>query len=125
MQARAAATLEGSPVVPADEGGVATAGGGTGSAGGGVGLADFGMLHVEERRAGLSRELGWRFWLSRRSERPYARRVVNPVIVRTGARSYEVVIGPGILEQAGLLISRKLKGPQCAVVTDENVAAFY
>ena len=51
--------------------------------------------------------------------------MVNPVIVRTGARSYDVVIGPGILEQAGLLISRKLKGPQCAVVTDENVAAFY
>jgi hypothetical protein len=61
MQASAAATLEGRPVVPAPEVGVAAAEGGAGSAGGGVGLTDFGMLHLEERRAGLSRELGWRF----------------------------------------------------------------
>jgi 3-dehydroquinate synthase len=51
--------------------------------------------------------------------------VVNPVIVRTGAQSYEVVIGPGILDQAGQLISQKLKGPACALVTDDNVAALF
>ena len=61
MQASAAATLEGRPVVPAAEVGVAAAGGGVGSAGGGVGLTDFGMLHLEERRAGLSRELAGAF----------------------------------------------------------------
>jgi 3-dehydroquinate synthase len=51
--------------------------------------------------------------------------VVNPVIVRTGTQSYEVVIAPGVLEQAGLLISQKLKGPECALVTDDNVAALF
>ena len=35
------------------------------------------------------------------------------------------MIGPGVLEQAGLLISQKLKGPACALVTDDNVAALF
>lgn len=51
--------------------------------------------------------------------------MVNSVIVRTGTQSYEVVIGPGVLEQAGLLISQKLKGTECALVTDDNVAALF
>ena len=53
IQASAAATFEGRPVVPAA--GVGFAGGG------GVGATDFGMLHLEERRAGLSRELDGAF----------------------------------------------------------------
>lgn len=51
--------------------------------------------------------------------------MLNPVIVRTGTQSYEVVIGPGALDQAGLLISQKLKRPECALVTDDNVAALF
>jgi 3-dehydroquinate synthase len=51
--------------------------------------------------------------------------VVNPVIVRTGTQSYEVIIGPGVLEQAGLLISQQLRAPECALVTDDNVAALF
>ena len=35
------------------------------------------------------------------------------------------MIGPGVLEQAGLLICQKLKGPACALVTDDNVAALF
>ena len=50
---------------------------------------------------------------------------MNRVTVRTGAQSYEVVIGPGVLEQSGRLISGKLDGPACALVTDDNVAALY
>jgi 3-dehydroquinate synthase len=65
------------------------------------------------------------FWLSRHSDRRYPRRVVNPILVRAGAQSYEVIIGPGVLEQAGLFISQKLKGPECALVTDDNVAALF
>ncbi len=51
--------------------------------------------------------------------------MVNRVNVRTGTQSYEVVIGPGVLEQAGRLISEKLDGPVCALVTDDNVAALF
>lgn len=35
------------------------------------------------------------------------------------------MIGAGILSQAGSLIARKLKGPACAVISDENVAGFF
>ena len=49
----------------------------------------------------------------------------NPVIVRTGTQSYEVVIGSGLLEQTGALIAERLKGPGCALVADENVAALF
>ena len=33
--------------------------------------------------------------------------------------------GQELLEQAGLLISQKLKGPDCALVSDDNVAALF
>ena len=51
--------------------------------------------------------------------------MVNPVIVRLGTQSYEIVIAPGLLEQAGPLISQKLKGRKCALVSDDNVAALF
>jgi 3-dehydroquinate synthase len=50
---------------------------------------------------------------------------VNPVIVRTGTQSYDVVIGSELLEQTGALVSQKLKGPACALVSDDNVAALF
>ena len=51
--------------------------------------------------------------------------MVNPVIVQTGTQRYDVVIGSGLVEQTGALISQKLKGPDCALVTDDNVAALF
>ena len=50
---------------------------------------------------------------------------MNPVIVRAGEQSYEVVIGSELLAQTGVLVSRKLKGPACAIVSDDNVAALF
>jgi 3-dehydroquinate synthase len=50
---------------------------------------------------------------------------VNPVIVRAGEQSYDVVVGSRLLEQTGALISQRLKGPACAVVSDDNVAALF
>lgn len=35
------------------------------------------------------------------------------------------MIGAGILSQAGSLIARKLKGPACAIISDENVAGLF
>ncbi len=47
------------------------------------------------------------------------------VIVDLGARSYPIVIGPGLLERAGSLIAGHLRRPKTAIVTDENVAALH
>ena len=42
--------------------------------------------------------------------------------VALGDRSYDVFIGPGLLAQAGALISARLGKVKCGIVTDENVA---
>ncbi|MFZ4808441.1 MAG: 3-dehydroquinate synthase [Hyphomicrobiaceae bacterium] len=44
------------------------------------------------------------------------------VRVALGDRAYDVVIGPGLLGEAGTSIADRLHG-RCAIVTDENVAA--
>ncbi len=50
---------------------------------------------------------------------------MNPVIVRAGAQSYDVVVGSQILGQTGALIREKLRGPGCAIISDDNVAALF
>ena len=50
---------------------------------------------------------------------------MNPIRVRAGERTYEVLAGAGLLSRVGELIGPKLKGPVCAIVSDENVAALY
>jgi 3-dehydroquinate synthase len=45
--------------------------------------------------------------------------------VALGARSYDVVIGAGLLRQAGARISAVLPGRSVAIVTDENVAGLH
>ena len=45
--------------------------------------------------------------------------------VGLGARSYDVLIGGGLLACVGALIEKRLGTVKCAVVTDENVAAFH
>ena len=45
------------------------------------------------------------------------------VAVALGDRSYEVLIGPGLLGRAPDLIEARLGGAKCAIVTDRNVAA--
>ncbi len=44
------------------------------------------------------------------------------VPVSLGERSYDIVIGKGLIERAGAETARRLKGARVAVVTDENVA---
>lgn len=44
------------------------------------------------------------------------------VPVSLGDRSYDILIGKGLVERAGEEIARRLKGVRVAVVTDENVA---
>ncbi len=51
-----------------------------------------------------------------------ARRIVP---VDLGARSYQVMIGPKLVGQAGQLIADLLPGARCGVVSDDNVAKLH
>ena len=48
---------------------------------------------------------------------------IATVPVALGERSYEVLIGPGLLARAAELIEARLGRARCAIVTDANVAA--
>lgn len=47
------------------------------------------------------------------------------VRVNLGDRSYDILIGPGLIAAAGGEIASRLKGRKIAVITDENVAPRY
>ena len=47
------------------------------------------------------------------------------VRVALGERSYDIIIGSGLLESAGRHIARIAPGAACAIVTDDNVARHY
>jgi len=47
---------------------------------------------------------------------------LRAVTVPLGGRAYDVLIGPGLVAQAGSLIAARIGTVKCAVVTDENVA---
>ncbi|OAP43528.1 3-dehydroquinate synthase [Sinorhizobium glycinis] len=47
------------------------------------------------------------------------------VRVNLGDRSYDILIGPGLIAAAGREIASRLKGRRMAVITDENVAPRY
>ncbi len=49
--------------------------------------------------------------------------MVETVPVRLGTRSYDIHIGPSLLENAGALLKPLLARPRIAIVTDENVFA--
>lgn len=49
-------------------------------------------------------------------------RAERTVPVALGDRSYDVLIGPDLLAEAGRLIATRLKRTKCGIVTDENVA---
>lgn len=53
---------------------------------------------------------------------PAAERKVR---VDLGDRSYDILIGPGLIAAAGQEIAARLKGRRMAVITDENVAPLY
>lgn len=47
------------------------------------------------------------------------------VPVSLGDRSYDILIGNGLIERAGVEIAARFKGSRVAVVTDDNVAALH
>jgi 3-dehydroquinate synthase len=50
---------------------------------------------------------------------------VRKVHVPLGERAYDILIGPGLVAQAGGEIASRLKGRKAAIVTDEHVAPLY
>lgn len=50
---------------------------------------------------------------------------MTPIVIQAGHESYEALVGAGLLEQAGTLLAQKLRGPNCAIVSDEKVAARF
>ncbi|MGA8446308.1 MAG: 3-dehydroquinate synthase [Roseiarcus sp.] len=51
--------------------------------------------------------------------------VRRKVEVPLGARAYSILIGPGVLDEAGAEIARIAPGVHCAIVTDARVAPLY
>jgi 3-dehydroquinate synthase len=47
------------------------------------------------------------------------------VHVPLGERSYDILIGPGLMARAGGEITSRIKGRRAAIVTDENVGGLY
>jgi 3-dehydroquinate synthase len=47
------------------------------------------------------------------------------VEVPLGARAYSILIGPGVIDEAGPEIARIAPGAKCAIVTDAHVAPLY
>jgi 3-dehydroquinate synthase len=50
---------------------------------------------------------------------------VTSAEVHTGERSYDVLIGSGLLEHAGEPIGKRLPERRCAIISDTNVAALF
>jgi 3-dehydroquinate synthase len=50
---------------------------------------------------------------------------MTPIIIQAGNQSYEALVGSHLLEEAGTLLSQKLSGRDCAIVSDDNVAALF
>ena len=46
-------------------------------------------------------------------------------ITVNASKTYDVLIGTGILEETGILLRKKLGGEAAAIITDDNVAALY
>lgn len=50
---------------------------------------------------------------------------MNSIRIQAGGQSYEALVGKHLLPETGALISQKLKGPGCAIITDENVGRHF
>ncbi len=47
---------------------------------------------------------------------------VEQITVDLGQRSYDILIGPGLIDSAGAQISSRLNTPRAFIITDANVA---
>src|ERR1700694_964340 len=50
---------------------------------------------------------------------------MTSIVIQAGNQSYEALVGSRLLEKAGQLVCRRRSGRDCAIVSDENVAARF
>ena len=50
---------------------------------------------------------------------------VKRVPIRAGNSRYEALVGPGLLERIGEMVTPLVRGPRCAVIADENTARLF
>jgi 3-dehydroquinate synthase len=50
---------------------------------------------------------------------------MTPIIIQAGSASYEALVGSRLLDEIGRLVSQKLSGRDCAIISDDNVAALF
>jgi 3-dehydroquinate synthase len=49
----------------------------------------------------------------------------GPITIHAGSLKYEALVGSRLLEKAGALLAQKLRGRDCAIVSDDNVAPLF
>jgi shikimate kinase/3-dehydroquinate synthase len=88
-----------------------------------IAALEYFLRSSKDRMSQHARSLSMNFvGLTPRAE-PSARR--ETVHVSLGGRAYRIVIGPGLMRDAGSEIALLTKGGACAIVTDENVARLH
>jgi 3-dehydroquinate synthase len=50
---------------------------------------------------------------------------MTPILIQAGSASYEALVGSRLLDETGVFLSQKLSGPDCAIVSDDNVAPLF
>ena len=50
---------------------------------------------------------------------------MTPIVIQAGNQRYQALIGPQLLEKIGSLLPPELRGPGCAIVTDEKAGGFF
>jgi 3-dehydroquinate synthase len=50
---------------------------------------------------------------------------MTPLLIQAGSATYEALVGSRLLDDIGGLVSRKFSGRDCAIVSDDNVAALF
>jgi 3-dehydroquinate synthase len=125
MQARAAATFDGNPVVV----GVPVGVGDELEGGGGVGSTGSGMTTLRGTAGPFVKASpSLCFSLSRNGRGQYDSGHMletAPITIQAGSDKYEALVGSGLLEKIGALLARKLRGRDCAIVSDDNVAPLF
>jgi len=66
-----------------------------------------------------------RFSLSPGWRGRYVQGIVIAIRVRTGGQGYDVLVGSNLLGQTGDLVSQKLRGAACAIISDDNAARLF
>jgi 3-dehydroquinate synthase len=50
---------------------------------------------------------------------------MTPILIQAGSASYEALVGSRLLDGIGRLLSQKLSERDCAIISDDNVAALF